>query len=69
MQDLIEMGWLTPIKIMVEEIPKGLDDVGMTGGDYNQQELSDFMSDAGRISNVFDVWQKYAKNPETAYES
>lgn len=59
-KDLIDLGWLTPVKVMVEDKPKGLDDLKMTGGDYNESELSDFMMDGARVSNVYDIYKKYA---------
>ena len=65
MQDLIEMGWLTPVKVMVEEVPKGLDDIHMVGGDYNEGELASLMSEDAHVNNVFSVWKKYAKNRNT----
>lgn len=64
-QDLIEAGWLTPVKVMVEDRPQGLDDIKMTGGDYNDGDLADFMSDGARVSNVYKVWKKYAKKRRT----
>ncbi len=64
-QDLLEMGMLTPVKVMVEETPEGLADVGKMGGDYNEKELSNFMNDAGKVANVFEIWLKYAKNRKT----
>ena len=65
MQDLIELGWLTPVNVMVEEVPKGLEDVGLTGGDYNEAQLAEFMSDDARVSNVYSVWKKYAQGRKT----
>ena len=59
-RDLIDMGFLTPIKVLVEEQPKGLDELKLTGGDYNESELSDFMMDGGRVSNVYKIYKKYA---------
>jgi len=64
-QKLIEMGWLTPVKVMVEDAPKGLDDLKMTGGDYNEKDLASFMLDGGRVSNVYKIWKKYARNRKT----
>lgn len=61
-QDLIEAGWLTPVRVMVEDRPQGLDDIGMTGGDYNEGDLADFMSDGARVSNVYQVWEEHAKD-------
>jgi len=65
MQDLIDMGWLTKLKVLVEETPKGLDQVGMVGGDYNESQLAEFMSDEARVNNVYEVWKKYAKKRKT----
>lgn len=64
-QSLIELGWLSPIKVMVEDTPKGLSDVSMTGGDYNEGELSNFMSDDARVKNVYAMWSKYCIERKT----
>ena len=60
-QDLIELGFLTPIKIMVTEKPEGLDNVGIVGGDYNEGQLGEFMSEEARVNNVYEMWKKYAQ--------
>jgi superfamily II DNA or RNA helicase len=65
MQDLVDLKYLTPLKVMVEETPDGLDQVGMVGGDYNEQQLAEFMSDEARVSNIYGVWKKYAKKRKT----
>lgn len=64
-QDLIELGWLTPTKVMVEDIPQGLDDVGLTGGDYNEGQLAEFMSDDARVNNVYKMWEQYCSDRKT----
>jgi len=64
-QDLIELGALTPFKVLVEDKPKGLENVGVVGGDYNEGELAEFMSDEARVNNVYEVWQKHAKKKHT----
>ena len=63
--DLISLGWLAPPKVMVEEIPKGLDDIHMTGGDYNEGELATLMSEDAHVNNIFSVWKKYASKRKT----
>lgn len=60
-QKLIEMGWLVPVRVLVEDKPEGLDDIKLTGGDYNEKELSDLMNDSSRVSNIYTIWKKYAK--------
>ncbi|MCD6151559.1 MAG: DEAD/DEAH box helicase family protein [Deltaproteobacteria bacterium] len=65
MQDLVDLKYLTPLKVMVEEVPEGLDQVGMVGGDYNESQLAEFMSDEARVSNVYQVWKKYARKRKT----
>ena len=60
-QDLINMDWLTPVKVLVEDKPQGLDDLKLTGGDYNEGDLSDFMMDGARVSNIYGIYKKYAK--------
>jgi len=50
---------------MVEDKPKGLDDIKMTGGDYNEKELASFMMDGARVSNVYEVWKKYCQGRKT----
>lgn len=60
-QDLIRLGWLTEPKVMVEDVPKGLENIHMTGGDYNEGELAELMSQDAHVNNVYQVWKKYAK--------
>lgn len=62
---LIDMGWLSDVRVLVEDKPKGLDDVKLAGADYNEGILASFMMDDGRVSNVYKVWKKYAKNKST----
>ena len=64
-QDLIDIGWLTPVKVMVEDVPKGLDEISMSGGDYAENELAEFMMDGARVSNLYSIWKKYAKKRKT----
>ena len=64
-QDLININWLTPVKVMVEDVPSGLDEVGLTGGDYNEGQLGEFMSDDARVNNVYNMWEKYARKRKT----
>ena len=64
-QDLIELGFLNPTKVMVEDVPKGLDDVKLTGGDYNEAQLAEFMSDDARVNNVYTMWERYCKKEKT----
>ena len=59
--DLINMGWLTPVRVLVEDKPQGLDDLKMTGGDYNEGDLADFMMDGARVSNIYSIYKKYAR--------
>lgn len=62
---LIDAGWLSDVKVMVEDKPLGLDNIKLTGGDYNERDLSDFMSDSSRVSNIYKIWKKYAKRKRT----
>jgi superfamily II DNA or RNA helicase len=65
MQDLIDMGMLTPVKVMVEETPDGLEDVDLVGGDYNEGQLFDLMGSEQQVNNVYQIWKKYAKERKT----
>ena len=64
-RDLVELGYLTDVKVMVEETPEGLEDIHMTAGDYNERELSDLMSQDAHVNNVYQVWNKYATDRKT----
>jgi len=64
-QDLIELGYLTPIRVLVEDTPQGLENISLTGGDYNELELSKFMSDSARVGNVYAMWEKYCSDRKT----
>lgn len=64
-QDLIALGYLTPIKVMVEDVPQGLDNISMTGGDYNESQLAEFMSDDARVNNVYSMWKQYCTERKT----
>jgi len=61
-QDLIDKGWLAPVMVMVEDVPKGLGSIGTVGGDYNEGQLATFMSEDARVNNIYEVWSKYAKD-------
>jgi superfamily II DNA or RNA helicase len=64
-RDLVELGWLTKPSVMVEEVPKGLDDIHMVGGDYNESELGELMSQDAHVNNIYSVWKKYASKRKT----
>ncbi len=64
-KDLINLGWLSPVKVMVEDTPKGLSDLNMVGGDYAEGDLADFMMDGSRVSNVYEIWNEYARDRKT----
>ena len=53
---LINAGWLTEVKVMAEDTPAGLDDIKVTGGDYNEGALDALMSETSRVSNVYKIW-------------
>lgn len=54
-QELEDDGSLMPAKILVKPI-KGLSKLKMTGGDYNEKQLSEFMSDDIRLFSLVDTY-------------
>ena len=62
--DLVEQGYLLPIKIYKEKSPN-LNNVHMVGGDYNQKELAEEMAKGGLVSNAYDVWASKFSDKKT----
>lgn len=60
-EDLIKLGYLTPIEVYVRKTPKGLDAVSITNGDYNAKELGELMSQGNLVTKVHKVYKKYNK--------
>ena len=64
-RDLIQLGYLKDVEVLVEEKPKGLEDIDLVAGDYSEGDLGELMSDNAIISNIYKLWNKYAKNKKT----
>ena len=62
--DLVEKGYLLPIKIYKEKSPD-LSHVSMVGGEYNQKELGEEMEKGNLVGNAYDVWAKDFKDKKT----
>ena len=62
--DLVDEGWLLPLKIYKEKAPD-LNDISMVGNEYNQKELGDLMNRGSLVTNAYDIWSKGFSDKKT----
>jgi len=61
---LTAMGFLTPVKCYAPAKPD-LSNIKITGGDYNEKQLAQEMSETSIVSNAYEIFGKYAKDLKT----
>ncbi|WP_062785284.1 DEAD/DEAH box helicase [Novosphingobium capsulatum] len=64
MQELMDLGFLSPFRVFAPSHPdlSGVKDVA---GDYNQDQLSDVMSDSVLVADIVETWLKRANGQPT----
>ncbi len=62
MRELIDEGFLLPMRVFGPKEPLNLREVNLSGGDYKNEQLSVVMRDAKLVGKIVENWQKLAEN-------